>query len=95
MRLRFGGHEHRIDFTRLTGRHVTVYSQHKVVQDLIAARLAAGGTILFGAEATALDLAGPRIFFRHAGRASELACDFIAGCDGFHGICRAAIPDRG
>ncbi len=93
--LRFAGHDHRIDFAALTGRHVTVYSQHKVVQDLIAARLAAGRAILFEAADVAVhDLATdrPRITFRHDGTAHELTCDVIAGCDGFHGICRSAIP---
>ncbi len=93
--LRFAGQDHRIDFAALTGRHVTVYSQHKVVQDLVAARLAAGLPILFEAADVAVhDLTAdrPRITFRHDGTAHDLACDVIAGCDGFHGICRAAIP---
>ena len=94
--LRFGGHGHRIDMTALTGgRAITVYGQQEVVKDLIAARLAAGGTILF--EATDVAVAGiagpaPAIHFRHAGAAQTLECDFVAGCDGFHGICRAAVP---
>jgi p-hydroxybenzoate 3-monooxygenase len=93
--LRFAGRDHRIDFAALTGRHVSVYSQHKVVQDLIAARLAAGLPLLFEASDVALhDIATerPRITFRHDGAAQELACDVIAGCDGFHGVCRPAIP---
>ncbi|MEO8713629.1 MAG: 4-hydroxybenzoate 3-monooxygenase, partial [Acetobacteraceae bacterium] len=93
VRLRFDGRDHRIDFAALTGRHVMVYSQHKIVQDLIAARLDAGGRILFEAEALAplgFD-AAPRIAFRHDGREQELTCDMIAGCDGFHGVCRPAI----
>jgi p-hydroxybenzoate 3-monooxygenase len=95
VRLRFDQRDHRIDFTALTGRHVMVYSQHRVVQDLIAARLASGGRILFEAEALApvgFESGSPRIAFRHEGRTRELECDFIAGCDGFHGICRPAIP---
>ena len=93
--LRTGGRDHRIDFRGLTGKHVMVYSQHKVVQDLIAARLAAGGQILFEAECTAVPDFGtkrPRIVFRHEGKEQQLACDFVAGCDGFHGICRETIP---
>jgi p-hydroxybenzoate 3-monooxygenase len=93
--LRFAGRDHRIDFAALTGRHVTVYSQHKVVQDLIAARLAAGQPLLFEAADVAVhDISGdrPRLTFRHDGAAQELTCDVIAGCDGFHGICRPAIP---
>lgn len=95
IRLRFAGRDHRIDFAALTGRHVTVYSQHKVVQDLIAARLAADRPLLFEATDVAVhDLATdrPRITFRHDGAPQELTCDVIAGCDGFHGVCRPAIP---
>lgn len=93
--LLFGGALHRIDFTALTGRHVTVYSQHEVVRDLIAARLASGGALLFDVgDATPRDFGGdaPSIRFRHGGRDEVLTCDFIAGCDGFHGVCRPAIP---
>ena len=92
--LRFGAHDHRIDFRALTGKHVTVYSQHLLVRDLIAARLAAGGTILFEADAVSLhdiDTTQPRIRYRQAGTEHELTCDVIAGCDGFHGISRPAI----
>ncbi|MGH7210629.1 MAG: FAD-dependent monooxygenase, partial [Acetobacteraceae bacterium] len=94
--LLFGGTLHRIDFLQLTGKHVTVYSQHHVVQDLIAARLAGGGQIVFDAEdVTPCDFAtGPPILrYRRAGAPHELACDIIAGCDGFHGVCRPAMPD--
>jgi p-hydroxybenzoate 3-monooxygenase len=93
--LRAGGRDHRIDFRALTGKHVMVYSQHRLVQDLIAARLAAGGTILFEAADVAvhdLESDAPTITFQHAGRPETLRCAFIAGCDGFHGICREAIP---
>ena len=93
--LRFAGRDHRIDFTALTGRHVMVYSQHKVVQDLIAARIATGRPILFEAEDFAVhDITTdrPRVSFRHAGSAHQLHCDVIAGCDGFHGVCRPSIP---
>ena len=96
IRLRFGGRTCRIDFAALTpGRAVTVYGQHEVVKDLIAARVAAGGSILFEAEATSVhDIASdrPSIRFRHGGESKELRCDFIAGCDGFHGVSRASIP---
>jgi len=93
--LRFNRRDHRIDFRALTGRHVMVYSQHLLVQDLIAARLAAGGQILFEADEVAIhDIATdrPRITSRQGGHALELDCAFIAGCDGFHGICRESIP---
>ena len=95
VKLRFDGRTHRIDFLALTGKSVMVYSQHLVVQDLIAARLAAAGQILFEvADVAVQDFAGdaPKIRFRAAGRTKTLACDFIAGCDGFHGICRPSIP---
>jgi p-hydroxybenzoate 3-monooxygenase len=93
--LRFGGKGHRIDLAGLTGgKAITIYAQHEVVKDLIEARLSAKGEILFGAEALSLgDAEGnPKIRFAHKGVTQELACDFIAGCDGFHGICRPAIP---
>ena len=93
--LRFNRRDHRIDFRALTGRHVMVYSQHLLVQDLIAARLAAGGQILFEADEVAIhDIATdrPRITSRQGGHALVLDCAFIAGCDGFHGICRESIP---
>jgi p-hydroxybenzoate 3-monooxygenase len=93
--LRFGGRAHRIDFEELTGRAITVYAQQEVIKDLVAARLAAGAQILFEAEATSLENTdGPRpsVRFRRNGEDRELDCDFIAGCDGFHGIARAAVP---
>jgi p-hydroxybenzoate 3-monooxygenase len=93
--LRFNRRDHRIDLRALTGRHVMVYSQHLVVQDLIAARLAADGQILFEAEDVAVhDIATdhPHVTLRQDGRAAALDCAFIAGCDGFHGICRPSIP---
>ena len=92
--LRTGGRDHRIDFKGLTGKHVMVYSQHKIVQDLIAARLAVGGQILFEAKAhTIADPKGkPSIHYTHGGREHRLDCDIVAGCDGFHGIARETIP---
>jgi p-hydroxybenzoate 3-monooxygenase len=93
--LRHGGTDHRIDLKSLTGKSIMVYSQHEVVKDLIAARLADKGQVLFEAEAVSVDglrSSTPRIRFSHAGQARELTCDIIAGCDGFHGICRDAIP---
>ena len=95
--LRFGGRPHRIDFPSLTGgRSITVYGQQEVVKDLIRARLDAGGTIEFDATEVSVHNVGsatPRIRFRKDGAADEVACDVIAGCDGFHGICRPGIPD--
>jgi p-hydroxybenzoate 3-monooxygenase len=91
----FGGSLHHIDFRALVGKGVTVYGQQEVVKDLIERRLADGGQILFEvADVSVHDLDGraPKIRFRHCGTEHELACDFIAGCDGFHGICRPSIP---
>ena len=94
--LRFGGEGHRIDLTKLTnGRSITVYGQQEVVKDLIQARMAAGAEILFEVEAVTLtDIAtsAPRIHFRSEGEEVELRCEAIAGCDGFHGVCRPSIP---
>ncbi len=93
--IRFSGRSHRIDFQELTGRAITVYAQQEVIKDLVAARLAAGGQIVFEAEAIGLSgiEAQPRIRYRKDGAEHEIACDFIGGCDGFHGISRPAIPD--
>jgi p-hydroxybenzoate 3-monooxygenase len=95
--LRFDGRGHRIDFPSLTGgRAIMLYPQHEVLKDLIKARLDAGGDLRFEAAATAVeDLDGdrPRIRFRHGDRADELACDVVAGCDGFWGVCREAVPE--
>jgi p-hydroxybenzoate 3-monooxygenase len=93
--LRFSGNSHRIPLTDLTGKVVTIYGQNEVMKDLIDAHLDAGGEILFEAEAVGLaDLeTSPRIRFRRNGEETVLACDFVAGCDGFHGMCRPAIPD--
>jgi p-hydroxybenzoate 3-monooxygenase len=94
--LRFQGRGHRIDFQELTGRAITIYSQGEVVKDLIDARLAAAQPIIFEAAAVSLhnfDGAQPSIRFRRNGKPEELFCDFIAGCDGFHGVSRPSIPD--
>jgi p-hydroxybenzoate 3-monooxygenase len=94
--LRFSGKSHRIPLTELTGKVVTIYGQNEIMKDLYDAHLAAGAEILFEAGAVALtDLeTGPRIRFRRDGAEAELACDFVAGCDGFHGMCRSAIPEH-
>jgi p-hydroxybenzoate 3-monooxygenase len=86
---------HYIDFRKLVGKGVTIYGQQEVIKDLIARRLADGGQILFEVgDVSVHDFAGgnPKIRFNHQGRPQELACDFIGGCDGFHGICRPSIP---
>jgi p-hydroxybenzoate 3-monooxygenase len=93
--LSFDGGRHHIDFVELTGRGITVYGQQEVVKDLIAARLAAGGAILFEAEASAVedpDSGRPSVRFRREGASETLAADFVAACDGSHGVGRAAMP---
>ena len=93
--LRFGGRGHRIDFKDLTGRAITVYGQHEVVKDLIAARLGVNGPIFFEVEdvrVEGIDTITPTIHFRTNGELQELACDFIGGCDGFHGVGRPSVP---
>jgi len=95
--LRFSGAGHRIDFRELTGgKGVVIYAQHEVIKDLVATRLSVGGQIIF--EAVGVRIQGlaeltPSIHFENEGARHELTCDFIAGCDGFHGICRPSIPE--
>lgn len=92
----FDGERHRIALSDLTGgRGITVYGQHEIVKDLVAARLAAGGEIVF--EARDLSLHGvdgerPRVRFTVGEETREVTCDFVAGCDGFRGVCRPSIP---
>ncbi len=92
----FLGRRHHLDFIELTGKQITVYAQHEVIKDLVAARLKARGAIEFSVGDVALhdiESDAPRITYRDAkGNAQELRCDFIAGCDGFHGPSRQAIP---
>ena len=94
--LRFGGRGHRIDFQNLTGgKGVMIYAQHEVIKDLVAARLSSGGQIIFEAQQVSvhgLESEKPVVRFLQNGAPQELHCDFIAGCDGFHGICRDSIP---
>ncbi|MYC60517.1 MAG: 4-hydroxybenzoate 3-monooxygenase, partial [Gammaproteobacteria bacterium] len=94
--IRSGTRSHRIDFDELTGgKGITVYGQQEVIKDLIAARLAAQGRLLF--EVDEVDIQGalgenPSIQFKSGGKERRLECDFIAGCDGFHGVSRESIP---
>jgi p-hydroxybenzoate 3-monooxygenase len=93
--LRQLGRTQYIDMLELTGRAITIYGQQEVVKDLIAARVQAGGALHFEVADVAvhdLDSQHPRITYVHAGEPQELQCDLIAGCDGFHGICRRSIP---
>lgn len=95
--LSFKGSLHRINLYELTnGRAITVYGQTEVVKDLIKARLDADGQILFEVEDVNIhdfDGATPRISFKKDDQEQEIICDFIAGCDGFHGVCRPSVPD--
>jgi p-hydroxybenzoate 3-monooxygenase len=90
------GRRHRVALTDLTGRAITIYGQQEVVKDLVAARLAAGATLHFEVEDVrfeGLDTTRPLIRYRGAGGGEhELRCDFVAGCDGYHGVSRGAIP---
>ncbi len=90
------GDLHRIDFKALIDKRVTIYGQQEVVKDLVERRLADGGPLLFevdGVSVHELTAKQPKIRFTHDGKTQEIECDFIAGCDGFHGICRPSIPD--
>jgi len=93
----FGGRRHRINLSELTGgRAITVYAQQEVVKDLVQARVSAGGQIVFEVDELSvhdLDSTRPKIRYRKDGVAHELSCDFIAGCDGFHGVCRPSVPE--
>jgi p-hydroxybenzoate 3-monooxygenase len=95
--LSFEGRRHRIDFDELTGgRSITVYGQNEVVKDLIAARCATGRPLYFEVDSVAIaDFdSAPRIAFRADGEECEVVCDFIAGCDGYHGVCRPSITPQ-
>ena len=94
--LLFGGQRHRVDLSKYSGgQHVMVYGQTEVTRDLMDARRAAGLTTIYGAENVTIhdfDTAAPKVRFRKDGVDHELACEVIAGCDGFHGVCRASVP---
>src|SRR5262245_3488217 len=90
----FNGALHYINFRDLVGQGVTIYGQQEVVKDLVAKRRADGGQILFEVEDVSIhDFASsaPKIRFRHGGKSQQLDCDFIGGCDGYHGICRPSV----
>ena len=93
--LGFSGALHHINFAELTGKAITVYGQHEVVKDLIAARTSSGGQILFEAADVSIDALStnrPRVRFRHQGEYRELTSDWLAGCDGSHGVSRTSLP---
>jgi p-hydroxybenzoate 3-monooxygenase len=90
-----GGRRVRIDFHALTGKSVTVYGQTEMTRDLIGARLAGDGPIVWeaaGVDIHDIETERPRLSYRQAGADCELVCDFIAGCDGFHGVSRSRLP---
>jgi p-hydroxybenzoate 3-monooxygenase len=94
--IRFRGERHRIDMASLTGgRAITIYGQNEVVKDLIGVRQATARPLFFDVSDVKvhdLDTRAPRVQFQHEGTPYEVTCDVVAGCDGFHGICRTAIP---
>jgi p-hydroxybenzoate 3-monooxygenase len=93
----FGNKLHYINFRELVGQGVTIYGQQEIVKDLIQHRLDRGGKIYFEVSDVSVDdllTAQPRIRFRHQDAEHQIDCDFIGGCDGFHGICRPSIPPR-
>lgn len=90
------GKRHRIDLNRLTGgKNVMVYGQTELTRDLMDARAGAGLPTVYEASHVAVhdfDTRKPRVSYQHGGKTFEIECDFIAGCDGFHGVCRASAP---
>lgn len=93
----YRGQQHRINFKELIDRSVIVYGQTEVTRDLMAARQASGAPIYYEADHVALhdfEGASPYVTFSHQGEAQRLDCDFIAGCDGFHGVCRQSMPAK-
>ncbi len=96
--LAFGGRRHRIDLHELTGKAITVYPQHEVIKDLVAARLAAQGQVWFEVSEVAVhgtDTDAPSVSLRHAGEALRIEADFVIGCDGYHGVVRPSMPAPG
>ena len=94
--LAFGGQRHRIDLTALTGRAITLYAQHEVIKDLVAARLAVNGQIKF--EVSNVSIHGieseqPTVRYEQDGEQTRIKAAFVIGADGFHGVSRAQIPD--
>jgi p-hydroxybenzoate 3-monooxygenase len=93
----FDGRRHRIDLKGLTGKFVSVYGQAEIQKDLMAAHEAASSDVVYEAEDVSLHgllSARPQLRYHKAGEAHEISCDFIAGCDGFHGVSRQAIPQE-
>jgi p-hydroxybenzoate 3-monooxygenase len=95
--LGFAGKNFRVDLKGFTGNSVSVYGQTEVTKDLTDARVTAGGKLIFEAADVSVegfDGAHPRVRYSHGGRTHELSCDFVAGCDGYHGVCRRSVPKQ-
>src|SRR5512135_3150910 len=93
--LSFDGQRQRVDLHGPTGKHVTIYGQTEITKDLMDARAAAGAQTVYEAEDVSVhgfDGEQPRVRYRKDGAEHEIACDFIAGCDGFHGVCWKSVP---
>ena len=93
--LAFAGRSIRVDLKALSGSSVSVYGQTELTKDLIDALIEAGAQLVYGAADVSIedyDRKIPTVRYRHGGRGYELSCDFIAGCDGYHGVCRRSIP---
>jgi len=93
--LQFDGERHRVDLQALVGKTIVIYGQTEIVKDLIEARVGTGRPLLFevgDVSLAGLDTDRPRLSFTHERARQELECDVIAGCDGFHGVCRPSIP---
>ena len=91
----FGGTRHRIDFEGLTGQHVVVYGQTEVTRDLMEARIACGAASVYEVQDVRIEgceTERPLVRYREGGSEHELRCEFVAGCDGFHGVCRQSLP---
>jgi p-hydroxybenzoate 3-monooxygenase len=94
--LAFDGRTHRVDLAKYAGKHVTVYGQTEITRDMMDARLERGLTTVYDAEDVAIhdfDSDHPSVTYTRNGATQTLDCDFIAGCDGFHGVCRASLPE--
>ncbi len=93
----FDGKRHRIDFAELTGKTVVVYGQTEITRDLMDGRAATGGKTIYEAADVSLhdfDGSSPKVRYKKDGKEHELACDFIAGCDGYHGASRRSVPEK-
>ncbi|HEY1312883.1 MAG TPA: 4-hydroxybenzoate 3-monooxygenase [Steroidobacteraceae bacterium] len=93
--LGFAGQTFRVDLKRFAGNAVSVYGQTEVTKDLMDARAAAGATMIYEAGEVSIegfDRARPTVRYVQDGRTHELSCDFVAGCDGYHGVCRRSVP---